>query len=117
MTENKPASPSDALIGRPDKPFHKAECQCQQCLEWVKNNPPASPTAAEGKELLALAKCAGVLEALWAEELTMVRKPEGADAAESLLSKLVQVPKAELDREVQKAKAKKRKKKSGKRKK
>lgn len=47
----------------------------------------------------------------------MVRKPEGVDAAESLLSKLVQVPKAELDREVLKAKAKKRKKKSGKRKK
>lgn len=48
----------------------------------------------------------------------MVRKPEGADAAESLLSKLVQVPKAELDREVAKDKARrKRKKKSGKRKK
>jgi uncharacterized small protein (DUF1192 family) len=48
----------------------------------------------------------------------MVRKPEGVDAAESLLSKLVQVPKAELDREVARAKAKpKRKKKSGKRKK
>lgn len=47
----------------------------------------------------------------------MVRKPEGADAAESLLSKLVQVPKAEVDREVQKAKAKKHRKKSVKRKK
>jgi len=38
----------------------------------------------------------------------MVRKPEGADAAESLLSKLVQVPKTELDREVAKAKAKRK---------
>jgi hypothetical protein len=48
----------------------------------------------------------------------MVRKPEGADAAESLLSKLVRVPKHELDAEVAKAKAKpKRKKKSAKRKK
>lgn len=53
----------------------------------------------------------------------MVRKPEGVDAAESLLSKLVQVLKPELDyqlkldRERRKAKAKKRKKKSGKRKK
>jgi hypothetical protein len=35
----------------------------------------------------------------------MVRKPEGVDAAESLLSKLVQVPKAELDRDVARAKA------------
>lgn len=48
----------------------------------------------------------------------MVRKPEGADAAESLLSKLVRVPKAELDREVAKAKAKtKHKKRATKRKK
>jgi len=46
----------------------------------------------------------------------MVRKPEGTDAAEALLSKLVQVPKAELDREVAKDKAK-RKKRAAKRKK
>jgi hypothetical protein len=39
----------------------------------------------------------------------MVRKPEGVDAAESLLSKLVRVPKKELDREVAKAKAKAKK--------
>ena len=24
---------------RPDKPFHKAECQCQQCREWEEANP------------------------------------------------------------------------------
>ena len=47
----------------------------------------------------------------------MVRKPEGADAAESLLSKLVQVPKAELDREVAKAKAKAKSKKQAKKRK
>jgi|KBSSwiStaDraftv2_1062776.scaffolds.fasta_scaffold180265_5 hypothetical protein len=46
----------------------------------------------------------------------MVRKPEGADAAESLLSKLVQVPKRELDREVARDKAQ-RKKRAAKRKK
>jgi hypothetical protein len=44
----------------------------------------------------------------------MVRKPEGVNETEDLLRKLVQVPKAELDREVEKAKAKPRRKKSAK---
>lgn len=36
----------------------------------------------------------------------MVKKPEGMDAFESLLGKLVKVPKSQVDREVEKAKAK-----------
>lgn len=44
----------------------------------------------------------------------MVRKPVGVAETESLLQKLVQVPKAELDREVEKAKAKPRRKKTAK---
>lgn len=36
----------------------------------------------------------------------MVRKPDGVAETESLLQKLVQVPKQELDRELEKAKAK-----------
>lgn len=48
----------------------------------------------------------------------MVRKPEGVAETESLLQKLVQVPKQELDREVEKARAKpQRKKRAAKRKK
>jgi len=44
----------------------------------------------------------------------MVRKPEGVDETESLLQKLVQVPKAELDREMAKPKKPKPHKKSAK---
>lgn len=41
------ATAIDRIIGRPDKPFHKPECQCEQCREWCKANPlPASPAAA-----------------------------------------------------------------------
>jgi hypothetical protein len=48
----------------------------------------------------------------------MARKPEGHNEMESLLGKLVRVPKAELDREIQKAKPKTpRKKRAKKRKK
>jgi len=48
----------------------------------------------------------------------MVRKPEGVAETEALLKSLVQVPKAELDRELEKAKAKpQRKKQAAKRKK
>lgn len=39
----------------------------------------------------------------------MTRKPEGVGETEDLLRKLVQVPKKELDREVEKAKAKSKK--------
>lgn len=39
----------------------------------------------------------------------MVRKPEGIAETEDLLRKLAQVPKRELDREVEKAKAKSKK--------
>jgi hypothetical protein len=28
-----------AIYGRSDKPFHKAECCCDQCLTWIHNNP------------------------------------------------------------------------------
>lgn len=42
----------------------------------------------------------------------MSRKPEGHDEMTGLLAKLVKVPKAELDREVEKAKAKPKRKKS-----
>lgn len=47
----------------------------------------------------------------------MVRKPEGVNETESLLRKLVQVPKEELDAEIAKEKAKPRKKRAAKRKK
>lgn len=33
-------------IGRCDKPFHKAECQCPQCLDWIAANPLPAPQAA-----------------------------------------------------------------------
>ena len=33
---------------RPDKPFHKAECQCEQCREWIAAHPvEQSPAARE----------------------------------------------------------------------
>lgn len=37
----------ERIIGRPDKPFHKAECQCQQCLDWIAANPQPAPAEAE----------------------------------------------------------------------
>lgn len=46
----------------------------------------------------------------------MVRKPDGVAETEDLLRKLVQVPKKELDREVQKHAARKHKKRATKRK-
>ena len=34
----------DRHYGRPDKPFHKAECLCDQCLKWIlANKPRATP--------------------------------------------------------------------------
>jgi BMFP domain-containing protein YqiC len=30
----------DRIIGRPDKPFHKAECCCVACEDWKAANPP-----------------------------------------------------------------------------
>ena len=39
----------------------------------------------------------------------MVRKPEGVEETDALLSKLVRVPKRELDQQVAKAKAKAKK--------
>lgn len=31
--------PESAIIGRPDKPFHKPECHCADCESWRANNP------------------------------------------------------------------------------
>lgn len=43
----------DRIIGRPDKPFHKAECRCKQCLAWIAANPlppvASQPPAELGK--------------------------------------------------------------------
>lgn len=30
---------TDQIIGRPDKPFHKGECQCAECRSWIAANP------------------------------------------------------------------------------
>ena len=40
---------------RPDKPFHKAECRCQECREWIAANPVEQSATAEKSEREQLA--------------------------------------------------------------
>lgn len=46
----------DRIIGRPDKPFHKAECRCAQCEDWIKANPLPASEPSEMSLRLAVAR-------------------------------------------------------------